>query len=56
MDSFGNIARIMCSCSVHFICCAMRVAKVVNSSVHCDGYKVFMAITKKIPDEPSAVW
>ena len=34
----------------------MHVAKVVNLSVHRDavGCKVFMAITKKIPDEPSA--
>ena len=32
----------------------MRVAKVVNPSVHSDGYKVFMEIVKRIPDEPSA--
>ena len=32
---------------------AMRVAKVVNSSSVSTGYSIFMAIAKRIPDEPS---
>ena len=55
IDSFGkNITNIIRGCSVHFMRSAMRVAKVVNPSVHSDGYKVFMVIAKRIPDEPSA--
>ena len=55
IDSFGkNITNLIRGCSVHFMWSSMRVAKVVNPSVHSDGYKVFMAIAKRIPDEPSA--
>jgi len=54
VDSFGeNITNIIRGCSVHFMRSAMCVAKVVNPSVHSDGYKVFMGIVKRIPDEPS---
>ena len=32
----------------------MRVAKVVNSSLHSAGYRLFMSISKRIlPDEPT---
>ena len=53
-ESFGeDIMRIIRGCYVHFLRSAMRVAKVVNSSVHSVGYRLFMSISKRIPDEPS---
>ena len=53
-ESFGeDIMNIIRGCSVHFMRSAMRVAKLVNSSVHGVGYRLFMSIAKRIPDEPS---
>ena len=53
-ESFGNsVMSLIRGCSVHFMRSAMRVAKVVNSSSVSTGYLIFMAITKRIPDEPS---
>ena len=48
-----EIMSIVRGCSVHFMRSAMRVAKVVNSSVQSVGYRLFMSIAKRIPDEPS---
>ena len=39
--------------SVHFTHSAMHVARLVSSSTASVGYHVFMAIAKRIPDEPS---
>ena len=44
---------IIRGCYVHFMRSAMRVAKVVNLSIHSVGYRLFMSISKRIPDEPS---
>ena len=53
-ESFGSkVVSLIRGCAVHFMRSAMRVAKVVNSSSVSTGYSVFMAISKRIPDEPS---
>ena len=47
-ESFDeDIMRIIRGCHVHFLCSAMRVAKVVNSSLHSVGYRLFMSISKE---------
>ena len=54
MDTFGEpISNLLRGCSVHFIHSAMRVAKLVNSSTISPGYRIFMSVVKRIPDEPS---
>jgi len=50
--SFGQeLLNIIRGCSVHFLRSAMRVAKLVNVSTTSPGYKIFMSIAKRIPDE-----
>ena len=54
IDTFGEpISNLLRVCSVHFICLAMRVAKLVNSSTISPGYHIFMSIVKCIPVETS---
>ena len=48
------IMNIICGCSIHFICSVVHVAKVVSSSILGASYKLFMEMSKMIPDEQSA--
>ena len=48
------ILNVICGCSIHFICSVVHVAKVVGPSILSASYKLFMEMSKMIPDEPSA--
>ena len=53
-ETFGEeVGNILRGCSVHFVRSAMRIAKLVNSSVTSVGYQVFMSVAKLIPENTS---
>jgi len=53
-EAFGEeVSNILRGCSIHFIRSAMRIAKLVNSSVASVGYQVFMSVAKLIPENTS---
>jgi len=53
-ETFGEeVSNILRGCSVHFVRSAMRIAKLINSSVASVGYQVFMSVAKLIPENTS---
>lgn len=53
-ECFGEeVSSILRGCSVHFLRSAMRIAKLVNSSVTSVGYQIFMSVAKLIPENSS---
>ena len=53
-ETFGEeVGNILRGCFVHFVRSAMRIAKLVNSSVTSVGYQVFMSVAKLIPENTS---